>query len=189
MEALQSYLKSYFGILPEHLNQVVNLFEAHELKKGDFYTKEGQYCHKLSFVQSGYVRVYNYSGNKEVTQWISTKGYFLTDLYSFIFDQRARWNMQALTDCWMFTIHKANYTKLPSIISNWHEIEKKFISSCFLTLEDRVFNHLSLSAEERYLQFFEANKEMFQEVPMQYIASMLGMTPETFSRIRKKAIS
>jgi CRP-like cAMP-binding protein len=55
-------------------------------------------------------------------------------------------------------------------------------------LEDRVFGHLSLSAEERYLQFFNQNKELFNQVPLQYIASMLGMTPETFSRIRKSLI-
>ncbi|WP_229239031.1 hypothetical protein [Emticicia sp. C21] len=64
-----------------------------------------------------------------------------------------------------------------------------FIAKCFTMLEDRIFSHLSMTAEERYNFFFQNNKELFNQVPLQYIASMLGMTPETFSRIRRKAIS
>ena len=53
-------------------------------------------------------------------------------------------------------------------------------------MEERIFTHLSMTTEERYLHFFENNKELFRQAPLQYIASMLGMTPETFSRIRNK---
>ena len=53
-------------------------------------------------------------------------------------------------------------------------------------MESRVFDLISLSAEERYKRLFDQNRELLNQVPLQYIASMLGMTPETFSRIRKK---
>jgi hypothetical protein len=75
------------------------------------------------------------------------------------------------------------------VVPAWPEIEKQFIAGCFITLEDRVFNHLSLSAEERYDQLFAFNQDLFRHVPQQYLASMLGMTPETFSRIRAKKVS
>lgn len=189
MTELQEYITSYFGITNENLDEITSLFTESELKKGNFFIKPGQYCEKLSFVQSGFIRVYANTESKEVTQWISSKGYFLTDLNSFIFKQRARWNMQALTDCKLYTIHKENYKRLNSIVPNWSIIEKQFIAGCFVTLEDRVFSHLSLSAEERYDQLFEDNKELFNQVPLQYLASMLGMSPETFSRIRNKKIS
>lgn len=97
--------------------------------------------------------------------------------------------MQALTSCKLYTIDKNNYDRLKSILPDWSEIERRFIAGCFVTLEDRVFSHLSLSAEERYDQFFKKNKELFNQVPLQYVASMLGMSPETFSRIRGKKIS
>ncbi|HEY5823130.1 MAG TPA: cyclic nucleotide-binding protein, partial [Cyclobacteriaceae bacterium] len=67
--------------------------------------------------------------------------------------------------------------------------EKLFMVRCFSIMEDRIFGHLSMSAEERYQFFFNQNKELFNQVPLQYLASMLGMTPETFSRIRKKQLS
>jgi CRP-like cAMP-binding protein len=67
-------------------------------------------------------------------------------------------------------------------------LEKLFIAKCFAILEDRIFSHLSMTAEERYHFFFGNNKVLFNQVPLQYIASMLGMTPETFSRIRKRQL-
>ena len=72
---------------------------------------------------------------------------------------------------------------------SWPMLEKQFIAKCFLVLEDRVFSFLSLSSEERYTLLFESRKELFNQVPLNYIASMLGMTPETLSRIRKKQVS
>ena len=186
MEILAQHIQPYFSITKEEFTGIEHLFKTEKILKGDFFIKREQYCEKMSFIQQGYIRVFADSKNKEITQWIASEGYFITDLYSFIFDQRARWNIQALTDCSLFTISKENYKKLSEILPNWHNLEKKFIASCFATLEDRVFDHLSLNTEERYLKFFHQNKGLFNEIPLQFLASMLGMTPETLSRIRKK---
>ena len=189
MTELQKYITSYFGVTNQNMDEITSLFTESELKKGEYFTKTGQCCEKLSFVRSGYIRVFATAGEKEITQWISTKGYFITDLYSFNFKQRARWNIQALSDCELYTVNKENYALLNNIVPNWVEMEKQFIAGCFVQLEDRVFSHLSLSAEERYDKLFKNNKALFNQVPLQYIASMLGMSPETFSRIRNKKIS
>tara|TARA_B100000780_G_scaffold278327_1_gene251480 strand:+ start:399 stop:968 length:570 start_codon:yes stop_codon:yes gene_type:complete len=189
MTELQTYIKSYFGIQPNQQQEVAELFKRETLYKGEYYTKVDHYCKKLSFVHSGYIRIYADTPQKEVTQWISGKGHFVTELSSFIFNQRSRFNLQALTDCELFTIHEEDYQKLQVLVPDWQQIEKRFISECFITLENRVFQFLSLSAEDRYDQLYNYDKELFTEVPQQYLASMLGMTPETFSRIRKKKIS
>ncbi len=189
MTELQRYITSYFGITNQNMDKIMSLFKETELKKGEYFTKTGQFCEKLSFLRNGLIRVFAYTNDKEITQWISTQGYFITDLYSFTFKQRAKWNIQALTDCELYTIDKDNYALLNNLVPNWPEMEKQFIAGCFVQLEDRVFNHLSLSAEERYDNLFENNKEIFNQVPLQYLASMLGMSPETFSRIRNKKIS
>jgi CRP/FNR family transcriptional regulator, anaerobic regulatory protein len=132
--------------------------------------------------------VYAVTAGKEVTQWITTKGYFATDLSGFIFDKASRWTIQAITDTEAFTISKENYRKIATLVPAWAELEKLFIVRCFTILEERIFSHLSMTAEERYHSFFENNPALFNQVPLQYIASMLGMTAETFSRIRKKQL-
>lgn len=188
MTELEQYIKSYFGVVDqEELKIIVSFFKPTSVKKGDHFLKVNQTCNKLSFIQSGLLRIFAIKESKEITQWISTKGYFITDLSSFIFDTQSRWNIQALSDTELFTIEKENYTKLKILIPRWVELEKLFIARCFTILEDRIFSHLSMSAEERYHLFFEHNKELFNQVPLQYLASMLGMTPETLSRVRSKS--
>lgn len=185
---LHQYIRSYFGVKSESLEQITALFHPTCLAKGEFLLKTGQTCQQLSFIRSGLLRVYviTESGN-EVTQWISTQGYFLTDLSSFVFDTPARWTIQAMSGAELFTIHKTDYQSIGQRVPEWHEFELRFMTRCFAIMEDRIFAHLSMTAEERYWAFFENNKDLFNQVPLQYIASMLGMTPETFSRIRKKA--
>lgn len=64
------------------------------------------------------MRVYASTGEKEITQWISTKGYFITDLSSMQFKTPARWNIQALSDCNLYTIHQKEYDLLQKYVSN-----------------------------------------------------------------------
>ncbi len=116
------------------------------------------------------------------------QGFLLTEVRGFFFDQPNRWTIQAFTDTALLTISKTNYRKLCKDLPKWNEIEKQFIVKCFAMIEDRVFSHLSMSAEERYDLYFEQNRDLFNQVPLQYIASVLGMTPETFSRIRKRRV-
>ncbi len=186
---LELYIKSYFGIVqPDELKTISSLFKLTTLKKGEFFLKTKSQSDKMSFIQSGHLRVFEITAEKEITQWISTKGYFVTDLSSFVFETPARWSIQALVDTELYTISREDYKRIGTLIPNWHHLEKLFIVQCFKIMEDRIFSHLSMTAEERYKLYFETNRELFNQVPLQYIASMLGMTPETFSRIRKKQV-
>lgn len=188
MSQLEQNIQNHFGVLQqEDLRTISSLFHLTELKKGDLFLKSGTPCEKLSFVETGILRFFVPTEDKEVTQWISTQG-FVTDLSSLLFETPGRFTVQALTDCTLYTITKDDYKKIGNLVPKWHELEKLFIAKCFVTLEDRILSHLSMSAEERYDYFFKHNKDLFNQVPLQYIASLLGMTPETFSRIRKKQL-
>jgi len=187
MTELEKYIHTYFGVNKDDLTKISSFFKPVTLKKGDYFLKTGRHSDRLGFVQRGIIREFVSIDNKEVTKWISTKGYFVVDLSSFVFQQSARWNIQALTDCELYVIDSKDYQKIGQVIPRWIELEKLFIAKCFTVLEDRVLQHLSMTAEERYNQLFNFNKELFNQVPLQYLASMLGMTPETLSRLRKKA--
>ena len=189
MTEFEKILKTSFGLVQsEDLFILSSLFKPETLKKGKFFLKPGRQCDKLSFIQDGILRMFLEKDDKEVTQWIATKGFFLTDVSSLIFEIPARFQIQALTDVELLTINRADYYKIGQLIPAWYKFEKRFLAHYFTMMEDRIFSHLSMTAEERYTFFFENNKELFNQVPLQYIASMLGMTPETFSRIRKKQL-
>lgn len=187
MTEFEQLLKSSFGLVQsEDLLIISSLFKSESIKKGDFFLKQGRRCERLSFIQEGILRIYRETEEREVTQWIATKGFFLTDVSSFIFETPARHQIQAITDIELLTINRKDYYKIGQLIPSWYMFEKRFLAQYFIMMEDRIFSHLSMTAEERYNLFFENNRELFNQIPLQFIASMLGMTPETFSRIRKK---
>ena len=189
MTELEKYIQTYFGVTNDDLTKISSFFKLTTLKKGDYFLKAERYSDRLAFVQSGILREYLNIDDKEVTKWISTKGYFAVDLSSFLFQKTARWNIQALTDCELYVIDKNEYQKIGQILPSWTELEKLFIAKCFTVLEDRIVSQISMTAEERYNQLYNFNRELFNQVPLQYLASMLGMTPETLSRLRKKAVT
>ena len=191
MKEIESYIENYLGIGGNDLAPISSLFKKTALKKNEYLLKMNQYAQSLHFVRTGCLRVfaYNQSGDKEVTQWISNQGMFITDLSSFTFGTKCRWNIQALSNCELYTISKENYQSIGDYVQNWQELDKLFIAKCFVALEDRIFAQLSMTAEEKVKNLLALNSEIFLQVPLQYIASMLGMTPETLSRVRKKMTS
>jgi CRP-like cAMP-binding protein len=187
MSLLPQSIQNYFGVIDtEKIHTICSLFRPQTIRKGEFFLHTGKACDRLSFVESGFLRIFVETEKKEITQWISGEGYFVTDLSSFIHGSPARWTIQALTDTEVMSISKATYQQIGSSLPEWPMLEKLFIVKCFTIMEERILGHLSMTAEERYQYFFENHRNLFNNVPLQYIASMLGMTPETFSRIRKK---
>ena len=187
-------MKNFETLIKEHFGQLSNrevafirpYFQEEKLQKNEFFTQTDKTCDKLSFVKSGILRVYTLSDGKEITHWISTQNFLLTEVMGFFFNQPNRWAIQALTETELLSITKTNYLKLCLELPKWNEIEKQLIMKCFMMMEDRIFSHLSMTAEERYELYFQQNKKLFNQVPLQYIASLLGMTAETLSRIRKR---
>ncbi len=187
MNEFNELIQQHFGLLStEDLNIIRTYFQEEKLLKNEFFTKSDQRCNRLSMVKSGILRIYALSDGKEITQWLSVPGSFITEAVGFFFNQPNRWIIQAFTEVELLTITKTDYQKLCKEFPKWNEIEKQIIIKCFMMMEERIFSHLSMTAEERYNQYFEHHKELFHQVPLQYIASVLGMTPETFSRIRKR---
>lgn len=189
MEQLQVYIQSSFQTEVTEAETISSFFQPRDLKKGEFLFRAGRPCNAMAFLASGLIRIFLEAGDKEVTQWILTKDYFTTDLSSFVMDKPGRWNMQALEDCEIWVIQKEDYRKLAQAVPRWIEFERMLLIHCFVYMEERVFNFISMSAEERFQQLFIQQPDLFNKVPLQYLASMMGMTPETLSRLRKKQLT
>lgn len=186
MQELKKQIVETFGFTVQGFNKIQNLFKPIQIEKGEFFLKQGQYPKQLAFVEKGILREFLYTNDKEVTKWFSTKGYFAVDLSGFLHGKASKVNYQALCDTSLLVISKEDYDKIGKSVPEWDRLEKLFLTKCFSVLEDRIISHLSMNAEARYKQMFHFQPELFNQVPLYQLASMLGMSPETLSRIRNK---
>jgi CRP-like cAMP-binding protein len=159
-------------------------FEKLILPKNEYLVTEGKICRHLYFLQQGALRgFYNLDG-KDVTHWFAFEQDFVTSFHSFITQQTAVENIQLLEGSVLWSISKE---KLNALLDRYHEIERLLRTAYekyYIRLEERFVNAQFKTATERYQNLLEQAPHMLERVPLGYIASYLGISQETLSRIR-----
>ena len=186
MNALFHNIKSLLHLskaAQEALNQKIQKIE---FKKGDFLVKEGALCQHLFFLEQGCLRGYYYLDAKEVTHWFGFENDFVTSFHSFITRKPSIENIQILEDSILWSIGKDS---LEQLYTDFPEIERLGRLACeqyYIRLEDRYVSSQFKTAAERYNDLLETKSDLVQRLPLGYIASYLGISQETLSRIRGK---
>ncbi len=159
-----------------------------EMEKEAHLLDEGQVCHKLYFIENGCVRGYYHLDGKEITHWFGFENDFVTSFRSFIDRSPGMEFIQAVDDLVAWTISRDDlyelYDQLPEIErlgritceQYYHRLEERYVSGQFKT------------ATQRYEELLESHKRILQRIPLGQIASYLGISQETLSRIRAKSI-
>ena len=185
MKKLRDCILNQISIDKTSMEHILSAFEPVNLFKGDFFLKSGKICNQMAFIESGYIRMYDLVDGKEITFWIGSEGRFITSLSSFIFQTKNIWNIRAITDCKLYVIKREDHFKLNSSQPKWLEFDNKLLAYSFALLEKNMFSHLHTTAKQRFDMLINEDPQLFKHVPLQYIASMLGITPESLSRLRK----
>ena len=185
MKKLRSCISNQIIIDDEAIDTILSVFEPIEVAKGEFLLKSGKDCRQMTFIESGYMRMYNLVDGKEITFWMGSEGKFITSLSSFIFETNNMWSIQAVTDCNLYVISRENHFKLCKNEPKWLEFDNILLAHSFALLEKKMFSQLHTTAKQRFLNLLHEEPDLFKHVPLQYIASMLGITPESLSRLRK----
>lgn len=185
-EDLKNTILQFYKFNEDQLFDILSRFEYVSLNKGEMFYDAEKICRKIGFIRSGSIRsFYNIDGD-EVTRFVLMENQFFTAFQSFFANQPSPEFIQAIEKTNLYTISKENLDDLHKKYPEMVHLSYLVTIQSHLRLEKRVFNLIALSAEERYRLFEEENPQMVERVPLQYIASILGMKPETLSRIRKK---
>ena len=169
----------------EDLNKSLPFFEYKKLKKGDFLCKEGFVCRKISIVKSGVLRSFYNNEGEELTTYFNIENTFATALRSYLKEAPAHENIQALTDVEVIFITKDNMDRMYDEVPAWNKIGRIIMEHLYVKMEERSISLQNNTAKERYLEFMQEFPGVVNRIPLQYIASFLGIAPETLSRIRK----
>ncbi len=186
MKALQEHILSFVDMPQEVFDLGKVYFKTRKVAKGDFICQAGDVCSEVAFIKSGVMRSFYKLKGKEVTRFVLMKNNFITALASFISRKPTTENLQAIKDCELYVISNEDIQALYGKYLKWQELGRLVVEKSHLQLERRVFELVSMTAAERYESITQDQPDMVDNVPLQYIASIIGVKPETLSRIRKK---
>ena len=154
--------------------------------KGELLLEEGQVCEHIYFIRKGVVRGFIKEGKKDITTWITAEGEMVSSILSFERKGSSIENMQAIEDCEMLALTLVDLEKLYEQFPEFNIVSRKLLQQYYSDAEGRAFIARLTNAETRYKQFLTRYSHFANRIPLTYIASFLGMTLETLSRVRRK---
>jgi CRP-like cAMP-binding protein len=176
-----------FGLTDEEYQLVLSHFEVKKIHKKEFYFKAGTVCCHKAYVNKGCLRTFviDEKGHERVLQ-LAVEDWWVGDLDSIYSGEIGTNFIQALEDCELLEIAMEKFklleTRIPKL-QQWYTVK---LARRTITSMKGIVEMKALSPQERYLNLLKNRPEIFQRVPLQYIASYLNIEPESISRLRKR---
>ena len=184
-ELLQKKISENIALTDEEFDFCKTLFLPKKLRKRQYLLQEGDICKYTAFVSKGILRTYTVDnkGNEHILQF-AMEGWWVSDLYSFLTNELSLYNIDALEDVELLLITKASWDLLLEKVPKFERHFRILLQNNLIATQKRLMGSLSESAEEKYTKLITSFPGCLQRVPQHMIASYLGITRETLSRIR-----
>ena len=184
---LRYFIAQYVTLSDDEMEDVTSKFKSKAVKKNDFLLKQGDTCKDLLFVQKGCLRLYYIKDDIEVSVWFAFQDSSAIEIYSFISGDPSNYYLQAIEDSEVLFLPKTELNKLYQSYPKIQEMMRNFWEDVILNLIKRFTALQTDSAEKRYLDLLE-QPTYLERIPQKYLASFIGVTPTSLSRIRKQII-
>ncbi len=183
----QQYLTKKSGLKPEEFEQLSDGLKTLEVSKGEYLLQPGEVCEHSFFVEKGLLRSYTIdeSGKEHIIQFAS-ENWFMSDRSSAYFNEASEFHIEAIEDSDVVLINHDFMVKAAGLSNSFREYNEKLLQNHIRHLQKRINLLLGATAEKRYLDFIHLYPDLLLRVPQWMIASYLGITPESLSRVRKE---
>lgn len=183
MQMLRKFFET-MGFIGNDLEQIVNSFELKSFKKNEHIVQEGRISRQIGLIESGMFQYYVLIDGEERTTYVSIANTFFSSVLSFISEVPALENVRALVDSSIYLINKPNLKKLVDEIPSFKDFYIDLLEATICGIDASRHDLIVLTAEQRYEKMLKKEPHLLQQIPLQYLASMLGVTPRHLSRIR-----
>jgi CRP/FNR family transcriptional regulator, anaerobic regulatory protein len=182
-------IKSIASLNEAEEKAFLNILEVKILRKKEFLLQEGKICNKITFVNNGIMRLfYNVEGMENTIQFFFGNSWY-TDYASFLTGKPTIENLQALEESEVVQFKKDDLYKLYDKMPIFEKVGRIFAENAYLSISQLNQMKTNEEPEVRYINLLKTRPELVQQIPQHYIASFLGIKPETLSRIRKRIIT
>lgn len=184
-ELLLKLFKDHLDFTIPDFSSIKKHFHFYNKKKKDYLVKEGTITTDYFFILEGYLRTfYNTESGTEVTIDLLRKGEFASSMYSILKGAPSFECIQCITDVLVCKISEASFKELALEDPKWIDLGMKCLKSALLKKEERILTFGKLKGKARYAKLMQERPDLINHVPVQYIASYIGVKPESLSRIR-----
>ena len=186
-ERLAGSIREHIPLTNEELDICKTLFQPKKMRKKQYLLQEGDICKYTAFVEKGLLRSFTIDnkGGEHILQF-ALEGWWIADLYSFFTNEPSQYNIEALEDCELLLISKTSWDSLLEKVPALERYFRILLQNNLIATQRRLLGAMSETAEEKYLHLINAYPDCLQRVPQHMIASFLGITRETLSRIRSQ---
>jgi len=189
MDRLIENIKLYASLSEQEIQLLLNAVDKKIYNKNEIIFTEGNVSDEIYFVTKGCVRLFYNVDGTEKTAFFYTEGQFICAGESYTFNIPASENYQALEQTEIFVFTKSKIDVLLKEIPKFEIIARIATENELITCQKVIASFVTKSAEERYIDLLDTQGELFHRVPQQYIASFLGVSPETLSRIKTRVFN
>jgi CRP-like cAMP-binding protein len=171
----------------QEVDYFTSLLITKKIRRKEFMLREGEVCTHETFINKGCLR--NYTIDEKGTEHIimfAVEDWWTSDLYSFLTQTPATFNIDALEDTEVLQISKDNLERLFERVPKFERLFRVMFQKAFIAQQQRISNNLSLSAEERFTRLVTQYPHFEQRIAQKQLAAYLGITPEFLSNLRKK---
>ncbi|WP_341903002.1 Crp/Fnr family transcriptional regulator [Fluviicola taffensis] len=185
MEDFIEYILQFGSLNKQQIDFIKAQTTVLELQKDAYFSEAGKVPKQVGFVVEGVIRgcYYNNKG-EEITRCFISENSLVVDYFNFENSTASSEYLQAGTDCRLIVFSKQNWEDLSETIVGWDTIKNKMVQKC-LFQKSRKGPVISQDATTRYLEFMANYPSLINRIPLAYIASYLGVTQQSLSRIRK----
>ena len=181
------FIQSVFPMPLPDAHAIVSYFREKHFLKNDWVLKEGKICQSYYILTEGFMRAYTYDLNgNDVTTAFCSDNQVVCELYSFFKRVPARENIQALTVCKTWCISFDDLQTVFHAMPQFREFGRAVLINAYVSLKTRMLDTLHETAEERYSNLIKSQPDIFRHAALKNIASYLGVTDTSLSRIRKE---
>jgi CRP-like cAMP-binding protein len=184
---LHKHIGKRIALTDEEFDQCISFFIPKSIRKKQFLLQEREVCKHLAFVVRGCLRSYTVDreGEEHIVQF-AMEDWWISDLQSFLSEKPSSYTIDALEDSEILLLERENRDKLLETLPKLERFFRILLESNYIASHQRIEESLSDSAEERYLKFTKTYPQLIQRIPQGHVASYLGITPQSLSRIRKE---
>jgi CRP/FNR family transcriptional regulator, anaerobic regulatory protein len=188
MDTLLQFLSTIYPLSTSLQEHLYGILKQRRLSKKEYLLRAGHVCRNICFISNGLLRCFYLKDDQEVSAWFMKEGDVIVSVESFFYQKESYESIQAIEDCELYCIEHGQLEQIYRTYPEFNFVARVLLQKYYTLSEQRLYSLRMQRSQERYEYLVQHHPELILRVPAKFLASYLGITEETLSRIRSRKL-